>query len=472
MYVKKGFATLLTMILAVAFFTACGRWDYSREAVKAANDAQGETLRVEFKVSQAFTDALRSAVADSIQPADIEKTITMDKTVEKLLTSGYRLDVYALRADVDADKAAAQLAGEFIARLAGCEDEGFISMVKADNGYFYEAVLTYRHGGSGDGSGSSGGDGDGGDNQPDEPEEPMLKYAVQWYPDAADGQRAGTLIFRTVDNVTASDLMESSSMSLNAIKTGLAAGQYKSNPEELEKFDLEKVVHLIVEEGSGVTEIGSNIFASGRFDAVESIKLSSEVETIGEKAFFNCKNLTTVDMPGVKTIGYSAFNGCSSLKNVTLTNVTDIQSYAFISCTALTNVSITTTGALTISEAGFSTCTSLENVYISAGSIVLKGGYNYGLGLRIPAGVFTQCPKLDTVILNGQLKEVGECTFGLADLAGNGDGDIPMVTNSAVHIYCTGGKETFMEACGKLNLANDIGIESEGQICDLTSQSM
>ena len=232
------------------------------------------------------------------------------------------------------------------------------------------------------------------------------------------------------------------------------------------------MVHLIVEEGSGVTEIGSNIFASGRFDAVESIKLSSEVETIGEKAFFNCKNLTTVDMPGVKTIGYSAFNGCSSLKNVTLTNVTDIQSYAFISCTALTNVSITTTGALTISEAGFSTCTSLENVYISAGSIVLKGGYNYGLGLRIPAGVFTQCPKLDTVILNGQLKEVGECTFGLADLAGNGDGDIPMVTNSAVHIYCTGGKETFMEACGKLNLANDIGIESEGQICDLTSQSM
>ena len=110
MYVKKGFATLLTMILAVAFFTACGRWDYSREAVKAANDAQGETLRVEFKVSQAFTDALRSAVADSIQPADIEKTITMDKTVEKLLTSGYRLDVYALRADVDADQAAAQLA--------------------------------------------------------------------------------------------------------------------------------------------------------------------------------------------------------------------------------------------------------------------------------------------------------------------------------------------------------------------------
>ena len=36
----------------------------------------------------------------------------------------------------------------------GGEDKGYISMVKADNGYFYEAVLTYRHSSSG---GSSGG---------------------------------------------------------------------------------------------------------------------------------------------------------------------------------------------------------------------------------------------------------------------------------------------------------------------------
>ena len=467
MYVKKRISMLLFAVLSMVVLTACGRWDYSREAVKAANDAQGETLRVEFKVSQVLTDALRGAVADNIQPADVEKAITMDKTAEKLLTSGYRLDVYALRADVDADQAAEQLAGEFIARLAGCEDEGFISMVKADNGYFYEAVLTYRHGGSGDGSGSSGGDGDGGDNQPDEPEEPMLKYAVQWYPDAADGQRAGTLIFRTVDNVTASDLMESSSMSLNAIKTGLAAGQYKSNPEELEKFDLEKVVHLIVEEGSGVTEIGSNIFASGRFDAVESIKLSSEVETIGEKAFFNCKNLTTVDMPGVKTVGMSAFQNCSSLTNVTLTGTTNIGSHAFDSCTALTKLSILSSGKdLEISRGGFSGCTNLQKVQISAKSISLKGGYSIGSGISVPNGVFTRCINLETVELNGSLNEVGECTFGLVDFTGTGD--IPMVTNSDVKIYCTGGLTAFKEACDNHNL-KDIGIADENQICDLIS---
>ena len=120
MNVKKCLSLLLTALLTAAVFTACGKWDYSREAMKAANDAQGQTLRVEFKVNQTFTNALRAAAEDNIQPTDVDKAMTMDKSIAKLLTSGYRLDVYALRADIDADQAAAQLADEFINRLAGC----------------------------------------------------------------------------------------------------------------------------------------------------------------------------------------------------------------------------------------------------------------------------------------------------------------------------------------------------------------
>ena len=158
MHVRKRLFTFLFAALAMLLCTACGRWDYSREAMKAANDAQGQTLRVEFKVNQTFTNALRAAADDNIQPADVDNAMTMDKSIEKLLTSGYRLDVYALRADIDADQAAAQLADEFVNRLAGCEDEGYIGMVKAENGYFYMAVLTYKH----DSGSSDGGAGDDG----------------------------------------------------------------------------------------------------------------------------------------------------------------------------------------------------------------------------------------------------------------------------------------------------------------------
>ena len=149
MHVRKRIFAFLFAALVMALLTACGKWDYSREAMKAANDAQGENVRVTFEIDQKFTSSLRGAAEDNIQPADVKNAMAMDKTIEKLLTAGYRLDIYALRADTDAAKAAAQLADEFVSRLAGCEEKGYISMVKADNGYFYEAVLVYRHGGNG-----------------------------------------------------------------------------------------------------------------------------------------------------------------------------------------------------------------------------------------------------------------------------------------------------------------------------------
>ena len=149
MHVRKRIFAFLFAALAMALLTACGKWDYSREAMKAANGAQGENVRVTFEIDQKFTSSLRGAAEDNIQPADVKNAMAMDKTIEKLLTAGYRLDIYALRADTDAAKAAAQLADEFASRLAGCEEKGYISMVKADNGYFYEAVLVYRHGGNG-----------------------------------------------------------------------------------------------------------------------------------------------------------------------------------------------------------------------------------------------------------------------------------------------------------------------------------
>ena len=154
MHVRKRIFAFLFAALVMALLTACGKWDYSREAMKAANDAQGENVRVTFEIDQKFTSSLRGAAEDNIQPADVKNAMAMDKTIEKLLTAGYRLDIYALRADIDAAKAAAQLADEFASRLAGCEEKGYISMVKADNGYFYEAVLVYKHGGNGGASDS------------------------------------------------------------------------------------------------------------------------------------------------------------------------------------------------------------------------------------------------------------------------------------------------------------------------------
>ena len=174
MHAKKLFSLALSALAAVTLLASCGsRWDYSREAVKAANEAQGENLRVEFQIDQKLTNALHAAVEDNIQPADVEKAMLADASLKELLTSGYRLNIYAEKADVKAEDAAQKIAEDHIlSLLSGCKDEGCISMVKAENNYFYEAVLTYKEGSSGGGGGHEPGEPD------DKPEKPVIQYSV------------------------------------------------------------------------------------------------------------------------------------------------------------------------------------------------------------------------------------------------------------------------------------------------------
>ena len=64
------------------------------------------------------------------------------------------------------------------------------------------------------------------------------------------------------------------------------------------------------------------------------------VTSIGEYAFFDCTNLSSVTIPdGVTSIGASAFSWCTSLTSVTLPNsVTSLGDSAFDSCTGLTGL--------------------------------------------------------------------------------------------------------------------------------------
>ena len=115
MHAKKLFSLALSALAAVTLLASCGsRWDYSREAVKAANEAQGENLRVEFQTDQKLTNALHAAVEDNIQPADVEKAMLADASLKELLTSGYRLNIYAEKADVKAEDAAQKIAEDHI----------------------------------------------------------------------------------------------------------------------------------------------------------------------------------------------------------------------------------------------------------------------------------------------------------------------------------------------------------------------
>ena len=68
-----------------------------------------------------------------------------------------------------------------------------------------------------------------------------------------------------------------------------------------------------------------------------TITFDGEVETIGYRAFSDCRNLTSIVLPNtIKTIESNAFMSCSNLMSITIPySVTSIGEYAFGNCICL-----------------------------------------------------------------------------------------------------------------------------------------
>ena len=87
-----------------------------------------------------------------------------------------------------------------------------------------------------------------------------------------------------------------------------------------------------------LTSIGEDAFYC--CSNLESVILGDTLLTIGGKAFYYCSKLATIDIPDkVTSIGNSAFSGCSSLTRLGLgKSLSVIDSYAFYACSGLTEI--------------------------------------------------------------------------------------------------------------------------------------
>lgn len=117
-----------------------------------------------------------------------------------------------------------------------------------------------------------------------------------------------------------------------------------------------------------VTKISDGVFAS---KSIEKVIIPASVETIGVRAFFGAKLLTTVEFKDGENaadlvIEENAFDRCVSLVDINLpSRLKVIKTRAFYDCGDLVEV-IVPEGVEEIGEYAFASCDSLKNVYLPA----------------------------------------------------------------------------------------------------------
>ncbi len=106
-------------------------------------------------------------------------------------------------------------------------------------------------------------------------------------------------------------------------------------------------------------------------NSIQTVIIENGVTTIGNYAFYNCSNLSNIELPdSITTIGNSAFRKCVQLTEITIPNsVLSLENGAFNDCTNLTKVRIGY-GVTQINSATFMNCSNLDTV-ILAGNITL-----------------------------------------------------------------------------------------------------
>ena len=144
-------------------------------------------------------------------------------------------------------------------------------------------------------------------------------------------------------------------------------------------------------EYSGNVIIPPSIVYNGNFYSVTSI---------GEGAFCDCCNLTSVTIPNsVTSIGNSAFQGCSGLTSISIpSSVTSIESNVFSWCSGLTSVTIPNS-VTSIKYGAFQDCGSLTSVTIP-NSVTSIG-----------SSAFRGCSSLTSVAIPNSVTSIEELAF-------------------------------------------------------------
>lgn len=215
-----------------------------------------------------------------------------------------------------------------------------------------------------------------------------------------------------------------------------------------------EVQSILIEEG--VTTIGQEAFVN--FKNLTSVTLSNTVTVVDEFAFSGCSQLSTIMIPESTTqIGLASFEYCAGLKSVMLPkNIGYISCYAFFECTSLSDIFYSGTGndwsEVYIDEYN-DPLTSASIHYITSADFILPfslsvisdsafagGAFSYVRlsenTATVEKNAFANCPNLKYVFIPSSTTNIAADAFaGVSNLTILGVGGSTAESYAALHGY-------------------------------------
>jgi fibronectin type 3 domain-containing protein len=206
-----------------------------------------------------------------------------------------------------------------------------------------------------------------------------------------------------------------------------------SNGEiEITGLEDESITDLVIPDtiaGLPVTSIGD--WAFDECDNLTSITIPNSVTRIGDHAFSWCSSLTGITIPdSVTTIDDYAFNGCIRLKSITIPeSVTSMGDCVFRLCEGLINVTIPNS-ITSIGENEFQFCYSLKSIIIPA-SVTTIGSKAFSDSGIVYAIILSS----NTKIVNDAFDEYAKLIYSYKHHFYASDDIAPTETNLGYKLY-------------------------------------
>ena len=172
-------------------------------------------------------------------------------------------------------------------------------------------------------------------------------------------------------------------------------------------FELDGIYYYIISSADKTLGVGydsaSSNYYSGHISIPKNVVYNGEIYSvteIGYKAFYNCRNLKSINMPNsISKIGQYAFSSCTGITSISMPNsVITIDACAFQSCSNLQHVSLSDS-LIFIGERAFEDCMFLSSLTIPEGVT------------SIEKNTFRGCQSLSFISIPHSVSSIGDYAF-------------------------------------------------------------